>query len=57
MNVNFPENWWPKTEKADADTPERNKIFEKLKEELISTFCEEDSSFESSASAEVSPLG
>ena len=55
MYVNFSEDRWSDIEKAEADTPEGGKIFEELKEEFIETFWKEDSSFESSASAEVSP--
>ena len=57
MFVNFSEDRWPEIEKAEADTPEGEKIFEELKEEFKETFWKEDSSFESSAAAEVSPLG
>jgi len=56
MYVNFSEDRWSEIEKAEADTPEGGKIFEELKEEFIETFWKEDSSFESSASAEVSPF-
>ena len=57
MYVNFPENRWPEIQKAEADTPEGIKTFEKLKKEFIDSFWDDDSSFESSAAVEVSPLG
>jgi radical SAM superfamily enzyme YgiQ (UPF0313 family) len=53
MYVNFPEKRWPEIKKAEND----DTIYEKIKMEFIEEFWEEDSSFESSASAEVSPLG
>ena len=56
MYVNYPDNRWPDIKKAEADIPEGRKSFEKLKKEFIGSFWEEDSSFESSASAEISPL-
>jgi len=42
---------------AEADTPEENKIIEKLKTKFKEIFWEEDISFESNANSEVSPLG
>ena len=56
MYVNFPENRWPEIKKAEADTPKGRDFFEKLKDEFINLYWEEDSSFETSASAEVSPF-
>ena len=56
MYVNYPENRWPDIKKAEADTPEGRKSFDKLKKEFIDSFWEEDFSFESSAAADISPL-
>ena len=56
MYVNFPESRWPQIEKAEKDTKEGKKIFNELKEEFVETFWKDDSSFEDSASSEVSPF-
>ena len=42
---------------AEADTPEGNKIFEKMKKEFEEIFWEENTGFESNPNAEVSPIG
>ncbi|MFQ5650636.1 MAG: B12-binding domain-containing radical SAM protein [bacterium] len=38
MYVNFPKSRWPEIEKAEADTPEGNRVFSELKDEFVERF-------------------
>jgi len=50
MYVKFPESRWPDIKKAEADTPEGNKIYEQLKEEFVARFWDAKSqNFEAAA--------
>ena len=55
LYVRFPKSRWPDIQKAEADTPEGNKIYKELKEEFIEKFWNNSVSFESSA-AEFDPM-
>lgn len=50
MYVKFPESRWPEIKKAEEETPEGNKAYERLKAEFMDRFWEEsDEDFEAAA--------